>query len=140
MRPVGLSPPNQSVAVAVQRGAMITYKEIAFTVYAVTNMPRARKFYEKTLGLKPTRKLNPRFVEYDIGGCTLAVGCEPKQWPPSRKGTLAALEVADFDAAVAHLKRKRVKLAFGPFDSPRCRMLGVRDPDGNVICLHRRNQ
>jgi predicted enzyme related to lactoylglutathione lyase len=119
---------------------MITYKEIAFTVYAVTNMPRARKFYEKTLGLKPARKLNPGFVEYDIGGGTLAVGCAPKIYPPSRKGTLAALEVVDFDAALAHLKQKRVKLAMGPFDSPRCRMACVRDPDGNLICLHHRKQ
>jgi predicted enzyme related to lactoylglutathione lyase len=119
---------------------MITYKEIAFTVYAVTNMPRARKFYEKTLGLKAARKLGPKFVEYDIGGGTLAVGCAPKIYPPSRKGTLAALEVADFDAALAHLKQKRVKLAMGPFDSPRCRMVCVRDPDGNLICLHHRKQ
>lgn len=117
---------------------MIKYKEIAFTVYAVTNMARARKFYEKILGLKPTRKLNPGFVEYDIGGATLAVGCEPGRWPPSRKGTLATLEVVDFEAALAHLKKKRVKLAFGPRESPRCRMLGLRDPDGNLICLHQR--
>ena len=78
---------------------MITYKEIAFTAYGVTNMPRARKFYEKVLGLKLARKMGPKFVEYDIGGGTIAVGCAPKIWPPSRKGTVAALEVADFDAA-----------------------------------------
>jgi len=117
---------------------MITYKEIAFTAYGVTNMPRARKFYEKVLGLKVARKLSPKFIEYDIGGGTIAVGCAPKQWPPSRKGTVAALEVADFDAALAHLKRKRVKIALGPFDFPTCRMLGVRDPDGNMISLHKR--
>ena len=119
---------------------MITYKEIAFTAYAVTNMPRARKFYEKVLGLKVARKLSPLFVEYDIGGGTIAVGCAPKQWQPSRKGTVATLEVADFDAAVEHLKRKRVKIAIGPLDFPSCRMLGVRDPDGNVICLHKRKK
>jgi len=119
---------------------MINYKEIAFTAYGVTNMPRARKFYEKVLGLKVARKLSPQFVEYDIGGGTIAVGCAPKQWPPSRKGTVAALEVVDFDAAVAHLKRKRVKVALGPLDFPSCRMLGVRDPDGNMICLHQRKR
>ena len=117
---------------------MITYKEIAFTAYGVTNMPRARKFYEKVLGLKVARKLSPQFIEYDIGGGTIAVGCAPKQWPPSRKGTVAALDVADFDAALAHLKRKRVKIALGPLDFPTCRMLGVRDPDGNMISLHKR--
>jgi catechol 2,3-dioxygenase-like lactoylglutathione lyase family enzyme len=46
---------------------MITYREIAFTAYAVTNMAKARKFYEGVLCLKPARKLGPKFVEYDIG-------------------------------------------------------------------------
>jgi predicted enzyme related to lactoylglutathione lyase len=117
---------------------MITYKEIAFTAYAVTNMSKARKFYEGVLCLKPARKLGPKFVEYDIGGGTISVGCAPEIWPPSKKGTTAALEVADFDAAVEHLKKKKVKFAIGPFDFPSCRMVGVRDPDGNVITLHKR--
>jgi predicted enzyme related to lactoylglutathione lyase len=104
----------------------------------VTNLPRARKFYEKALGLKLTRKLGPAFVEYDIGSGTLAVACDPKHWPPSRKGTSAALEVADFDAALAHLKKKRVKIAVGPKEFPTCRMVAVRDPDGNLISLHQR--
>jgi len=59
-------------------------------------------------------------------------------WPPSREGTVATLEVADFDAALAHLKKKRVKPDAGPFDSPRCRMVVLRDPDGNRIVLHQR--
>jgi predicted enzyme related to lactoylglutathione lyase len=117
---------------------MIKYKEIAFTAYASTNMARSRKFYEKVLGLKLTRKFSPVFVEYDIGPGTLVVACDPKHWPPSRKGTSAALEVADFDAALAHLKKKRVKIVVGPKDYPTCRMCGVRDPDGNLICLHHR--
>lgn len=117
---------------------MITYKEIAFTAYAVTNMAKARKFYEGGLGLKVSRKLSKNFIEYDIGPGTLVVACAPDQWPPSKKGTSAALEVTDFDAAVNHLKRKKIKIAIGPHESPPCRMLGVRDPDGNLICLHQR--
>ena len=117
---------------------MIKYKEIAFTCYAVTNMARARKFYEDVLGLKLSRKFSNAFVEYDIGPGTLAVGCAPKQWPPSRKGTAAALEVADFAAAVAHLKKKKVKFDIPPMENPGCWMVGVRDPDGNKIILHHR--
>jgi predicted enzyme related to lactoylglutathione lyase len=118
---------------------MIRYKEIAFTAYAVTNMARARKFYEGVLGLKVSRKFSKVFYEYDIGPGTLVVASSPK-WPPSRKGTAAALEVVDFDAAVAHLKKKRVKLAIPVQDFPTCRMLGVRDPDGNMITLHQRKE
>ena len=117
---------------------MIHYKEIAFTAYAVTNMVKARKFYEGVLGLKAARVLSKNFVEYDIGRGTIALGCAPEQWQPSRKGTTATLEVVDFDAAVASLKKKKIKFAVGPVDYPTCRMVAVRDPDGNVIALHQR--
>jgi catechol 2,3-dioxygenase-like lactoylglutathione lyase family enzyme len=120
--------------------AMIRYKEIAFTAYAVTNMARARKFYEGVLGLKVSRKFSKVFYEYDIGPGTLVVACNPKRWPPSRKGTAVALEVVDFDEAVAHLKKKKVPLAIPVQDVPTCRMLGVRDPDGNLITLHQRKR
>ena len=53
------------------------YKEIAFTAYAVTNMRRARKFYEGILGLKKARAFSRNFIEYDIGRGTLVVGCAP---------------------------------------------------------------
>ena len=59
---------------------MIRYTEIAFTAYPVTNMPRARKFYEDVLCLKPTREFSENFVEYDIGPGTLVVACSPELW------------------------------------------------------------
>ena len=52
--------------------------EIAFSVYGVTDLPRARRFYEETLGLKPTKtyvKGDLGMVEYDIGAGTLSIGC-----------------------------------------------------------------
>ena len=119
---------------------MITYKALAFVCYAVTDMKKARKFYEGVLGLKVARTFSKNFVEYDIGSSTIAVGCAPDQWKPSRNGTVATLEVADFDAAVAHLKKKKIPLAVGPMDTPKCRMLAVRDPDGNKIALHQRKR
>lgn len=121
-------------------GRMITYKEIAFVAYAVTNMAKARKFYEGVLGLKPSRVLSKNFVEYDIGPGTIALGCAPDQWKPSRDGTTATLEVADFDAAVTHLQKKKIPFAVGPIDLPTCRMVAVRDPDGNKIALHLRKK
>ncbi len=121
---------------------MIHYKEIAFTAYPVTRMARARKFYEKVLGLKSNgfaTGRNPKFIEYSIGSGTLAIGSSP-MWKPSMHGPTAALEVRDFDAAVAQLKRHRVKFIKGPFDFPRCRMVAFRDPDGNQISLHQRKR
>src|SRR5206468_9707299 len=43
------------------------------------------------------------WIEYDIGAGTLAIGCS-KDWPPSKEGASAALEVADFDAAIETLR------------------------------------
>ncbi|HEY4247119.1 MAG TPA: VOC family protein [Lacunisphaera sp.] len=117
---------------------MIKYKEIAFTAYAVTNMSRARKFYEGVLGLKVSRKFAKNFIEYDIGHGTLVVASAPDKWKPSPKGTSAALEVLDFEAAVDHLKKKKIKFVIGPAEYPMCSMVGIRDPDKNLIVLHKR--
>jgi len=122
---------------------MIRYKEISFIAYAVTRMARSRKFYEKVLGLKPnsfsTGKKKSMWMEYDIGPGTLAIGVSD-EFKPSKQGACAALEVVDFDAAVAHLKKHRVKFAMGPNEFPSCRGVMFRDPDGNMISLHQRKR
>jgi len=119
---------------------MIRYKEIAFIAYPVTDVARARKFYEGVLGLKPNAAVaseTPRWIEYDIGPGTLGIGSSP-QWLPSQDGASAALEVEDFDAAVATLREHNVPIIIGPMDLPSCQMVTVRDPDGNKLTLHRR--
>lgn len=119
---------------------MIRYKEIAFVAYPVTDMARARKFYEGVLGLRPNAPVksdNPRWIEYDIGPGTLGIGSSP-QWLPSQDGPSVALEVEDFDAAVATLREHNVPIIIGPMELPVCHMATVRDPDGNKITVHRR--
>jgi catechol 2,3-dioxygenase-like lactoylglutathione lyase family enzyme len=121
---------------------MIRYREIAFVAYAVTRMDRARKFYEGVLGLKPALVVaskRPKWVEYNIGPGTLAIGSSEK-WKPSKDGSSAALEVRNFDAAVAHLRAHRVKFIIGPADLPSCRMATFRDPDGNKLTVHQRKR
>ena len=119
---------------------MIHYKEIAFIAYPVTDMPRARRFYEVVLNLKPNEPVGsetPRWIEYDIGSGTLGIGSSPN-WLPSQDGPSVALEVADFDAAVATLREHQIQAISGPLDLPSCRMVTVRDPDGNKLTLHQR--
>ena len=63
--------------------------DIAFTVYPVTDLKRARQFYEIVLGLKESRFFGNEtqgFVEYDIGPGTLAIGIGAPEWKPSRGG------------------------------------------------------
>jgi predicted enzyme related to lactoylglutathione lyase len=117
---------------------MIRYDEIAFTAYAVTDLARSRKFYEEVLGLKPTLlKEGMPWVEYDIGSGTLGIGVSEK-WKPSRDGASVALEVADFEEAIAHIKSHGVIFEMGPLETPVCHMAVLRDPDGGKICIHKR--
>jgi predicted enzyme related to lactoylglutathione lyase len=58
---------------------------------------------------------------------------------PSSDGPVLALEVADFDEAIAHLKRHNVRFLRESFQSPICRGAFILDPDGNKIGIHKRN-
>ena len=120
--------------------SMIRYKEIGFVAYPVTDIPRARKFYEGTLGLKPNAPLKSetqQWIEYDIGPNTLGIGCSD-QWKPSKDGPSVALEVEDFGAAVEALKKHHIEFIIGPMETPVCHMATFRDPDGNKLTIHRR--
>jgi predicted enzyme related to lactoylglutathione lyase len=120
---------------------MLKVIELAFCCYAVTDMTRARSFYEGVLGLKPTSVVdNPdsKWVEYEFGPYALAIGSAPG-FKPSPDGCSAALEVENFDAAITHLRANQVKFRMEPFPTPVCRMAMVFDPDGNTICIHKRN-
>ena len=116
---------------------MIT--EIAFTGSPVTDMTRARAFYEGVLGFKPTMEsAGGMWVEYDVGGGTFGIGCYGKAWKPSPDGTCVAFEVDNLDAEISRLKAKGVPVALEATDTPVCRFAIVCDPDGNRIMLHKR--
>ena len=113
-------------------------KEIGFVAIPVTDVPRARKFYEGVIGLKQSGEfLDGRWVEYEIGKDTLAIANVNMDWRPSDQGTGAALEVEDFDAAIAELKRANVPFAADAFETPVCHMAVVQDPDGNKLIIHK---
>ena len=118
--------------------------DIAFFAYAVSDMKKARAFYEGALNLKPNSDFdgskNPNWVEYDIHSGTLGVGCAPGMWEPSPKGASAALEVEDFEEALAAIKSKNIPIVMGPHDFPSCRMVVIADPDGNRLTLHKRRK
>jgi predicted enzyme related to lactoylglutathione lyase len=117
--------------------------EIAFSCYPVTDMARARKFYEDVLGLKATSLFGEpggmQWTEYDIASGTLALGAGAPDWQPRGDGCSVGLEVEDFDPAIAHLKAHGVKFKMEPFPTPVCQMAMISDPDGNTICIHKRH-
>jgi predicted enzyme related to lactoylglutathione lyase len=119
------------------------FKEIAFTGYPVTDMARARQFYEGVLGLTTSRTWGdndaPSWLEYDIGpGCLALVADENASWPPANAGPAAALEVDDFEACIAKLKAAGIKFLWEPQETPVCWMAVVLDPDENRLVIHRR--
>jgi predicted enzyme related to lactoylglutathione lyase len=111
-------------------------KSIAFTVYPVTDVPRARKFYESVLGLKMGMNFNDVWVEYDIAGGTLAITNMMTGSKPGGTGAHISFEVDDIEASVKKLKAQNIPFVLELFDTPVCRMAAVADPDGNGIGLH----
>ena len=112
--------------------------EIAFFFYPVSDMAAARAFYEGTLGLKLELNYDNLWVEYDVHGVTLAISTMLQGHEPGAKGAGAALEVKDFDAAIASLRGMGVKFLLEPMDTPVCRMAAMADPDRNGLIIHQR--
>ena len=52
----------------------------------------------------------------------------------------SALEVEDFDARTSRTcAQNNVKFRMDPMPTPVCHMAMIFDPDGNSICIHKRN-
>lgn len=124
--------PNNTLAMKVT--------EIAFVGNPVTDIKRARDFYERILGLDVGEideeiSEGKYWIEYTIGEQTLAIS---NTWPPSgASGPSAALEVEDFDAAMALLKEEGVNITMEKLETPVCFMGLITDPDGNGLIIHK---
>lgn len=97
---------------------------------------RSIAWYRDLLGL-PASEATPGEVE--TPNVTLSF------WEPERENlpfvaieSGLALRVADVAAARAELEAKGVEFLAETWDSGVCRFAAFRDPDGNVLILHRR--
>ena len=121
-------------------------KKVAFTMYPVVDLARARDFYENTLGMEVGNVYEHEhgsWVEYDLpqGGCfaitTLAEGVTPS----ANSGGSVAFEVEDLDATLAELKSKNIKIVMDTLVTPGiCSMAVILDSEGNGITLHQLNR
>ena len=114
---------------------MIT--EIAFTAFRVTDLARARAFYEGVLGLPVSNEYGGVWIEYDIGAGTFVIQTVTPKAPSGDRGAIA-FEVDDLDATVATLKAANTPFVMETNESPICRFTMVADPDGNPVMLHKR--
>jgi predicted enzyme related to lactoylglutathione lyase len=116
-------------------------EEIAFTGSSVTDMKRARAFYEDVLGLKASAEMaDGKWIEYGVGSGTFAITNIDPTWTPSSQGTAVAFEVDDIDATVAGLKKRGAKFFLEKSETPVCWTAIVYDPDGNKVVIHKRKE
>jgi predicted enzyme related to lactoylglutathione lyase len=112
-----------------------------FAVVFVTDYPRAVEFYGGTLGLEHSQDYG-RIPggEFETGNLTLQVldaAAVGREFSPS--GSPIALRVDDVAAARAELEGVGVEFLGETIDSGVCHQAPFKDPDGNVLILHRRH-
>ena len=110
-----------------------------------SNVARARKFYEQTIGLTPKQEYSGGVI-YECGGAEVFL------YPTSNAGTSKASQaywqVADVEAEVAELKARGVK--FEEYDMPGVTMKNsiataggaktawFKDTEGNILAVSQR--
>jgi catechol 2,3-dioxygenase-like lactoylglutathione lyase family enzyme len=112
----------------------------------VTNMARARAFYEEKLGLRPKEISPSGEVLYETDGSTLAL--YPRAEPPKSDHTAISFTVPNIEREVQELRSRGV--TFELYDMPNTverdgiyqmgseKAAWMKDPDGNILCLHQK--
>ena len=121
-------------------------KKVAFTMYPVKDLTRARDFYENTLGIKVGNIYEHKdgsWVEYDLpeGGCFALTNLAKDISPSATSGGSIAFEVEDRDAMLKELKKQNITVAMDKLVTPGvCSMAVILDTEGNGITLHQLNK
>ena len=120
---------------------MPTYTRAAATLPA-SDLGRARKFYEETLGLQLLEE-TPAGIFYQAGPHQLFL--YESQYAGTNQATAATLEVSDLDAAVAELKDRGA--TFEEYEIPGVKTVNsiaelgpyrsawLKDTEGNIISI-----
>lgn len=115
------------------------------TAFCVTDLERARRFYDEVLGLAEIER-----PDFPFGGAWYRLGDGRQlhlivhERPLTLRGTGAidardghiAFRIADYDAALAHLRAHGVECLERPGNVTPWKQLYVTDPDGNIIELN----
>jgi catechol 2,3-dioxygenase-like lactoylglutathione lyase family enzyme len=111
----------------------------------VSNLQRARKFYEQTLGLKPGEQYGGGVI-YQCGGAEVFMYQTPNAG--TSKASQAFWQVTDVEAEVAELKARGV--VFEEYDMPGIKMRNsiatgggaktawFKDSEGNIMAISQR--
>ena len=110
-----------------------------FTSVPVTDLERSTAWYRDTLGLEQIG--SGQWPEFQLGENVSLYLLDPTNIGQQFHGphtAPVALRVADVEESRSELEAKGVVFEGDTFDSGVCHMAHFRDPDGNVLMLHRR--
>ena len=106
----------------------------------VTDIARSTAFYKQTLGLEQIG--DGGFPEFQLGANVSLYLVDPTSYGGEFTGPHSgsiALRVPDVEATRSELEARGVAFDGETRETPVCRMAFFRDPDGNVLMLHRRH-
>ena len=113
-------------------------ERVDFVGFLTEDMQRAKRFYTKVLGLQVESE-GEHDLELTLGQVTLDVFDPSSIGQPFAPSTAGfALRVADVDAARSELEAKGVLFDGETIETSVCKQAWFKDPDGNVLMLHRR--
>jgi len=107
-------------------------------VFVVAERPaELHDFYQSALGLQLKFRDGDRWIQYAVGNAGVALAC-PEEAMPATSGVVMVFEVDDFAATA-----ERVAAAGGEVLGTRDMgshgaVLSLRDPEGNVVQLFKR--
>ena len=115
------------------------------TVIAVSDLEKARQFYESQLGLRRV-EVDQGGVRYTCGEGTRVFIYASQENAGTASGTVAGWLVDDLDATMSELASRGVSFERydqpglatderGVFDAGGFRAAWIRDPDGNTLAL-----
>jgi catechol 2,3-dioxygenase-like lactoylglutathione lyase family enzyme len=119
---------------------LIDVERVDYVRVPATDIEEAKRFYGDVLGLRENpNSPDDDWIEYEAGNVTLAVmtpHTHDYEFEPLPPATIA-LRVPDVAEAAARLQSAGLEVG-EVWDSGKCNGVGVTDPAGNRILLHRR--
>jgi catechol 2,3-dioxygenase-like lactoylglutathione lyase family enzyme len=117
-------------------------ERVDFVSVPVTDMERSKKFYGETLGLDAVGHAEDQgFPEFQLGEnlslYLLDMNNIGSAFTSPHTASIA-LRVPDVEEARRELEAKGIVFAGDTLDTTVCHMAHFKDPDGNVLMLHRR--
>ena len=122
-------------------------KADATPMIAVTDLDRARRFYEQVLGLDAKEAMGGEVIEVRSGGTVMNV--YRSEFAGTNKATAITFSVDDIEKEIDDLKKKGV--FFEHYDMPGLEQRGdlyisdgiktawFKDPDGNILSVFEGN-